>query len=105
MLDPSHSFSIAHLSAFEGACAVGVTQALDIRPAALSGFLNPLLSGGQGILGALTDQACLQLCYSGHLREQEAAHRSWWHRRQVAEHEINSARNKGPQEVHVAGKP
>ena len=63
-----HGLRIAYLLALEGACAVGITpKALDVRPSALACPCNPLPGGGQCVLGALTDQACLQLRYGDHL--------------------------------------
>ena len=53
----SHSFRVTYLLALERSGTVGVAKALDVRPSALASASNPLLCGGQGVLGALADQA------------------------------------------------
>jgi hypothetical protein len=56
-LEFGHGFRVSYLFAFERTGPVGVAKALDVRSTALPRASNPLPSGGQGVLGALADQA------------------------------------------------
>src|SRR5581483_9043967 len=104
LLDLSHGIRVAYLLAPKRSRPIGVPEALYIRPAPLSRFLDALSSSGQSVLRALANQACLQLSHSGHLSKQEATHRPRRHRWKVTEHEVNAAGHEGPQEVYVAGE-
>ena len=75
----SNRFLIPRLPATKGACAIGIAKLHASR-----------LCCRKGGFGALADQAALELCDRGHLRQQETC-RSGRDLRQIAEHDIGAA--------------
>src|SRR6266481_3907159 len=82
LLNFAYRFGIAGLLALEGTSAVRVAQLHSAR-----------LRGGEGILGALADQARFKFGHRSHLCQEEAPHRARRHVGEVTEYKVNVARH------------